>query len=78
MDGDEVQLMMLGRAKPLPFFTILPPPTLEGRRMFVTTFNCGECTLEMIVDDLGEWIPRDLPVYVSKAACVCSLLLWLL
>lgn len=68
MDGDVVQLMMLGRTKPLPFFTELPAPRLEERRVFVTTFNCGECPLEAIVDDLGEWIPRGVAVYVRWRA----------
>ena len=74
--SESVNLMLLGPTRPLPFFTDLPPPRLEDRRIFVTTFNCGECTLESFADKLGDWIPkRDVAVYVSPTRCmvgVCS------
>lgn len=64
-EEDIVQLMLLGRTRPLPYFVDLPPAKLENRKMFVTTFNCGECTLSMIADTIGDWIPKDVDVYVS-------------
>lgn len=63
--GDSVHLMLLGPTRPLPFFTELPPPCLEERRVFVSTFNCGECGLQPLVGRLGEWIPKGMAVYVS-------------
>ena len=63
-DDDGVRLMLLGRTRPLPFFTALPPPRFEERRVFASTFNCGECPLAPLVERLGEWIPRGMAVYV--------------
>ena len=63
--NDQVHLMLLGPTRPLPFFTERPPPRLEERNMFVSTFNCGECSLESLAGRLGEWIPRgNVAVYV--------------
>lgn len=75
-EEDSVQLMLLGPTRPLPFFVDLPPAKLEDRKMFVTTFNCGECTLNMIADYIGDWIPKDVDVYVrlqgaGPVVCVC-------
>lgn len=64
-DNDKVHLMLLGPTRPLPFFTERPRPHLEERNMFVSTFNCGECSLDSLVERLGEWIPREgVAVYV--------------
>lgn len=69
-EADRVNLMLLGPTEPLPFFTDLPPPRLEERKMFVTTFNAGECTLASIIDNIPDWIPKDLAVYVRSRVSV--------
>ena len=70
--GEGVNLMLFGPTKPLPFFTDLPPPRLEDQRMFATTFNAAECNLESIIHNLGDWIPRDMAIYVRVPLLVVS------
>lgn len=66
-ERDVVRLTLLGKARPLPdgFFTDLPTRKIAEKRIFVSTYNMAECSLESLGPGaLGSWVPLGCDVYV--------------
>ena len=62
---EPLQLTLLGKAYPLPFFTEPPIRTLEDRKIFVSTYNLAECKADALgPESLAAWIPQDMDIYV--------------
>lgn len=62
---DVVRLTLLGKARPLPFFTDQPTRTIAEKRIFVSTYNMAECSLDSLGPGaMGRWIPLGCDVYV--------------
>lgn len=64
-DKDVVRLTLLGKARPLPFFTDQPTRTITEKRIFISTYNMAESPLDSLgAGALGRWIPLGCDVYV--------------
>lgn len=65
-EGGVVRLTLLGKARPLPFFTDQPTRTMAERRIFVSTYNMAECSLDALggARALAAWVPLGADVYV--------------
>jgi hypothetical protein len=61
-----VRLTLLGKARPLPFFTDQPTRTMAEKRIFVSTFNMAECPLDALggAAAIASWVPLGADLYV--------------